>query len=80
VASLTLNALTAPADPVTETTTRYVGHDAELNATVTDHSGNTSTVKIKLQKGHGAAVGTNAAGATEVTDAILNIISGSAID
>jgi hypothetical protein len=79
VASLTLNALTATADPVTETTTRYVGHDAELNATVTDHSGNTSTVKIKLQKGHGAAVGTNAAGG-ESTDAILNIISGSAID
>jgi len=79
MAVLTLNGNTASSNPVTEGTTRYVGHDAQLSASVSDHSGNTSTVNIKLQKGHGAAVGTNVA-AGENTDAILNIISGSAID
>jgi hypothetical protein len=63
-------------------TDHYVGHDAELTVNVSDHSNNPSSFKIKFQKGHAeqAANPDNDVNFDNDEAAILNIISGSAID
>jgi hypothetical protein len=81
--TMTLNANDATTNPVVEGTSRYVGHDAQLTMNVSDHSGNPSTLTVLLQKGHDATIADLDGGggaATEEDKAVLNIISGSAID
>jgi hypothetical protein len=60
-------------------TDHRVGDNAKLHVGVTDHSGNPSAFTIELRKGHNELVN---AGLSNGEDgrAILNIISGSAID
>jgi len=79
--TLTLNAVDATTGAVIEgETDRRVGHNAMLTVGVSDHSGNPSTVNITFRKGHSTAVAAALGAVGEETDAILNIISGSAID
>jgi hypothetical protein len=61
------------------TTDHRVGHDATLTVNLSDHSGNPSSFVVRFQKGHGELIN-NGLSAGEDGQAVLNIISGSAID
>jgi hypothetical protein len=62
-------------------TDHRVGHDAQLTVNVSDHSNNPSSFTITLKKGHGELIEDLNGGATDDDEvAILNVISGSAID
>jgi hypothetical protein len=76
---VSLNALSSvqATNPITEADGDPVGHTAALALTgITDESGNASTLTITLRKGHGATVEAANIGG----QAILNIMSGTAID
>jgi hypothetical protein len=60
-------------------TDHRVGDNAQLTVNVSDHTGNPSSFTIELRKGHSEQVN-NGLSAGEDGRAILNIISGSAID
>jgi len=80
-ASDTNGYVTITLDPVaagslTESTNKIVGNDAELTVTATDFSGQSSTVLLTLQKGHGTQAGIGAVNTGTADLPILNIISG----
>lgn len=79
--TVTLNAITATSNAVTESDDRYVGHGSQLSFTTTDHSNNSSNVVVILNKEHGQSLGNvDGVAASEEENVILNIISGAAID
>ena len=68
---------------VNETTTRYPGRGSALTATVEDYDGNSSTLTITLNQGHGltaAAAGGNGTVAAAGATPVLNVISGTAVE
>ena len=75
--TVTLNALSNA--QVTEANSRYVGHGAQLSLTVADAAANSSTLTIQLMKGHAFDFTAATGGANDADEAILNIISGTAI-
>jgi hypothetical protein len=77
--TVTLDPYTAATGPVLEgETDRYVGENAQLSFTVTDHSSQQSTVTITMRKEHGRTIGALPQGA-EAEVAILNTITGTSI-
>lgn len=77
--SIKLDARNSIVSPVTESDSRYVGHNANLTVVAVDTSGNASTISINLRKGHKADI-TSAVGSTNDADlAVLNIIYGTAL-
>jgi hypothetical protein len=75
--TMTLNALSNA--QVTEANSRYVGHGAQLSLTVADAATNSSTLTIQMMKGHAFDFTAATGGANDADEAILNIISGTAI-
>ena len=77
--TVTLDPYTAATGPVLEgETDRYVGENAQLSFTVTDHSGQSSAVTITMRKEHGQTIGALPQGA-EAEKVILNTITGTSI-
>jgi hypothetical protein len=64
---------------VTESDSRYVGHNANLTVVAVDTSGNASTISINLRKGHKADITSAVGSANDADLAVLNIIYGTAL-
>jgi hypothetical protein len=79
--TVTLNPYTAATGPVLEgETDRYIGENAQLSFTVTDHSSNTSTLTITMRKEHGTSIGNiDGAANAEAEVVILNTITGTVV-
>jgi hypothetical protein len=75
-----LNALSSvqATNPITEADGDFVGHGSTLSLTIADASSNQSDLTITLNKGHGTDV-TTAGVLAHADDAILNVLSGTAI-
>jgi hypothetical protein len=77
--TVTLDPYTAATGQVLEgETDRFVGENAQLSFTVTDHSSQSSTMTITMRKEHGRTIGALPQGA-EAEIVILNTISGTSI-
>ena len=77
--SIKLDARNSIVSPVTESDSRYVGHNANLTVVAVDTSGNASTISINLRKGHKADITSAVGSANDADLAVLNIIYGTAL-